>query len=774
MKKRIISLAVMCMMGLALMPVTVVKADQLTKDLTLTGDVSQQYIVPNGYNIVLDLAGYNISYEGGSAIIVETGGTLKIVDSGKGAAGSKTYGTVSASGAIHSPYAAVSTMPGSYTDIEGGTFTSNCWYAVKNLGTMLIDGNPTFVKTATDTASVVVNGWYGTTGNTNDTIEGAIVDYATNAYVLKNPNYQATMTINSGTFTGNGKSALAADTGIATTQSIGNQIYGNITINGGSFTKSRYTLYNAGTAVINGGSFTGTKAAVYNGDSTETPAAVGNLTINGGSFTSEGVDWAVQSIINDDGTSSLYDGTFTGTIKNSTTTGNSLTIYGGTYTESEDTLKTFLTPSATYQSGVVATKAVTTISKYVLYTSNPGTTNFTYSLTNVNNNQTGDTVVQKASTGTNGQVYEEVRDGITYSKVKITLGDSDIKTLPFTVGELNNGKDSSQLVALNVANPNGNEKYYAKNFKLDFTDVEFKNPGIYRYVLRETSDNAKVLTSGTLFFDVWVNRKSSVYTDDDYKNLIVTAVIAHTDSALSTTGNAVNTKTSILTSVCVQKSMDITVKHYSIGNQASKTENYKYTLTLKNATKGSTISYLRSNKSTGTFTVMNDGTSSYDFYLKDKEAITFLNISEYPGYSVIADETTMKSEGLTTATKIEDFQSADNLKDSITAVTQKTSLLTTADVKTSTDTTNEKAENSEISVNNALADSISKTDSMYIVSDTYLQSDSTIVYSIYKQGVIPTGVILSVAPYAVVVLAGFFGLIVFAVKRRNRDEEEDA
>lgn len=58
------------------------------------------------------------------------------------------------------------------------------------------------------------------------------------------------------------------------------------------------------------------------------------------------------------------------------------------------------------------------------------------------------------------------------------------------------------------------------------------------------------------------------------------------------------------------------------------------------------------------------------------------------------------------------------------------------------------------------------------MSDSYITATSTVTYTNNKVGTIPTGIILNTAPYAIVVLAGFFGLFIFAKKRRDEEAEE--
>jgi pilin isopeptide linkage protein len=56
------------------------------------------------------------------------------------------------------------------------------------------------------------------------------------------------------------------------------------------------------------------------------------------------------------------------------------------------------------------------------------------------------------------------------------------------------------------------------------------------------------------------------------------------------------------------------------------------------------------------------------------------------------------------------------------------------------------------------------------VADTKIIDDTTVTFTNTKQGTIPTGVITNTAPYAVVVLAGFAGLVFFLKKKKNEEE----
>jgi hypothetical protein len=71
------------------------------------------------------------------------------------------------------------------------------------------------------------------------------------------------------------------------------------------------------------------------------------------------------------------------------------------------------------------------------------------------------------------------------------------------------------------------------------------------------------------------------------------------------------------------------------------------------------------------------------------------------------------------------------------------------------------------------ATTITSNTTNYLVEDTYLASDTTVKFTNTKTGVIPTGVILNTAPYVAIVLAGFFGIILFVKKKREETLEED-
>lgn len=759
MKKKIVSFAVMMMMVAGLMPITQVHAENVEGELKLTANRTEQIVVPEGKSLTLDLAGYDLSVTGKSAIVNH--GTLTIVNT------SSTVGTVSATGTAS---AAVAATPGAHTYIDGGNYYSAAWYTIKNDGTMILNSTGTYSVGTNNSSSVIVNGWYNNSSTSPDIIDGVSYAYtAGDAY--------ADLTVNAGTVIGNcSTTTLAAGTKYTSTGVISEQS-SKVTVNNVTIKNVKNGFYTDkdSSMVINNATASALKNAVYadNGSS---------IIVSGGTFEATGCtdnnySPYTFSPISIKTTSSAsveaYSGTFTGSVENSDSTGK-IEVFGGTFKNADGTVfdvSAFVTAPTIFDAakGTVTTKTISTITKYVLFSAIPDPTSFSYTITNAAGNDTGDTVIQTASTSGYSK-NEEVRDGVNPSAVKFVNSDASTSTLEFSVNDFNAGQKANTLASLGVTDSGDERQYASKQLVVDFSAVKFTNPGIFRYTLTETSNNEKIPASGVLYFDVWVVRGSANKDDAAYNTLSVSSVIAHTDTALTlntaNNANTVSNKTSYLKSISVMNAMNLTVKHYALGNQASKTQKFKYTLTLRDATKGSTVSYIKKDGTKGSISVGNDGMSTYDFYLSDKEAITFLNISEFPGYTVKADEQTLETAGLKSATKIESYQLATSATDSTTTTVAAKSAAGDAP-----DTTNDETATA-IDVNGTLA--AQDTTSKYEVTDSKLSTNTTVVFSVYKQGTIPTGVILSVAPYAVVVLAGFFGLIIFAIKRKSKDEEEEA
>lgn len=233
----------------------------LKNDITLT---SGALTIPENATVSINLNNHKLTNKDGDHTILNNG-TLTIT--GRGTVDNVSNGT-----------AALYNNAGATVTLNGGTYTRSCeastsadnsggnsYYTLKNFGTMTInpgvtvnqgqDGNGKY-------SSLVANGWF----------DGSTQGQAGKEPAIKNGG--AKMTINGGTFNG----------GLNT---IKNDDYGTIIINGGTFqnyAQACFLNWNEGT--VNGGYFNGAESAsavILNGYLNDTMDK-GTLNITGGIF----------------------------------------------------------------------------------------------------------------------------------------------------------------------------------------------------------------------------------------------------------------------------------------------------------------------------------------------------------------------------------------------------------------------------------------------------------------------------------------------------------
>ncbi len=242
--------------------------------VTLTDD-AQDIVVPEGKTLTIDLNGRDVTAVDNHAITNH--GTLTIVGPG-----TVNGASVSGKGAIYN-------SPTGTATLNGGTFTGNTWYVIKNLGSMTI--NAGFSLEQKDAGSSAIdNGYYGDSSN--------------DCGVVRPQSAEVTLTINGGTFSG----------GMNTVK---NDDFGVLEISGGDFSNTNGpTVLNWHRATISGGTFTVNNAStgvLANGYLSD-DADAGQLTITGGTFTASdtGVLFTYPLGAREGGSIDVKGGTFTG------------------------------------------------------------------------------------------------------------------------------------------------------------------------------------------------------------------------------------------------------------------------------------------------------------------------------------------------------------------------------------------------------------------------------------------------------------------------------
>lgn len=286
---------------------------------------------------------------------------------------------------------------------------------------------------------------------------------------------------------------------------------------------------------------------------------------------------------------------------------------------------------------------------------------------------------------------------------------------------------------------NATEKYAIKTATLDFSNCQFTEPGVYRYIVTESGTNQAITNDAdaTRVVDVYVNDASTTDNDGNLtKKLTIAGYVLHSneDDApdvaagenMGSTGSYVATKSQGFTNE--YDTSDLTFRKEVKGNQASHDKYFEFTVKITGAVKGTvynvditnadatsgsnaaTITANTEKANVTSFTVGADGTVTQKFYLQHGQEV--------------------KIQGIAKGTKYDVTENAEDYKPTPAGITNYTD-----------------------AVNGTVASTDLKT--------SYLNT---------RDGVIPTGVIMTVAPFAAVTLLGGFGIAKLSMKKRRDDE----
>lgn len=278
------------------------------------------------------------------------------------------------------------------------------------------------------------------------------------------------------------------------------------------------------------------------------------------------------------------------------------------------------------------------------------------------------------------------------------------------------------------------QSYAKHDVSVDFTGVTFKEPGIYRYEITETAD-----ATGTITNDTDTTRIMDVYVIDDEGVLKVQGYVLHkNDGVVKQDGTSATGKAEGY--VNKMDARDVKVEKTVTGNQASHDEYFKITLKIEKALPNTTYTVDLTNADAttttnganttahtneATITTDADGKATVDYWLQHGQSIIVRSMNIDATYEMNEDKTAMNNEGYVATI-------------------------------TSTDT----------------ADTIANGD--YKVSGKIEKTDNDqidISFSNKRSGVIPTGVIMTVAPFAAVTLLGAAGMVTIKMRKKEDDAE---
>lgn len=262
-------------------------------------------------------------------------------------------------------------------------------------------------------------------------------------------------------------------------------------------------------------------------------------------------------------------------------------------------------------------------------------------------------------------------------------------------------------------------KAYASSVvTVDFSGVTFTEPGVYRYVIKETSvdGNGFTVDPAPRYLDVYVMDDNGALKIDGYILLGTASNITTTDVDRGSQGyeEGVAKSTGF---VNFMETYDLTIGKLIDGNQGNKKDVFDFTVTIKNATPGAyTVTYTPedTHDNPTAITVDENGEFTGTFKLGHNETLTIADLNYGVKWSIKEDE--------------RDYAA---------------SVMIVGD------------EDASVTGDSAVA------------GKDGLIADTTVTFRNTREGVIPTGVLLTIAPFAALMLVGIAGVIFFTVKKRG-------
>lgn len=312
---------------------------------------------------------------------------------------------------------------------------------------------------------------------------------------------------------------------------------------------------------------------------------------------------------------------------------------------------------------------------------------------------------------------------------------ASVGSVSFTAGETVHKGDANNKVD---KDPN---KYYAsKTTEIDFSGVNFTKPGAYLYKLVEnaiTGTTAGFTKDNTEYY-VTVYVEYAQLKDGSYSNTLSIAAIVVTSNKdnLNYTANGSNVVGKVggsdnkesgdsgITFCNEYSTRALTLAKIVTGNQGDHTKKFKFTINLANLTYGGEdTEYTYSTKigsqtRTGTITVGEDGTADLEVELAHNDTFEIKGLPQGATYTIT--ETDASASGYTTTS--------------------------------SGATTN--------------CSNVSTSDGKRVASGGPLSASANVIFTNHKEGTVPTGILLTVAPFAVLMIVGAAGVTVI-LKRKH-------
>ncbi len=292
------------------------------------------------------------------------------------------------------------------------------------------------------------------------------------------------------------------------------------------------------------------------------------------------------------------------------------------------------------------------------------------------------------------------------------------------------------------------KKYALKTATLDFKNVQFTEPGVYRYIITESGTNQAITNDADLtrVLDVYVDDASTKAEGTLTKKLTIAGYVLHSNvddepdvaagEDFGSAGSYTDKKSQGFTNS--YDTSDLTLRKQVTGNQASHDKYFEFTLNINKAqpntkydvviadadatsqTNAATIEANAGKANVTSITTNDQGKATAKFYLQHGQQVTVQGIAKDTTYAVTENT--------------EDYKSTENTKDA-----------PVVDTKADTEAAP--------------------------VAGTIVSTDLTTGYLNTRKGTVPTGVIMTVAPFAAVTLLGAAGMVTIKMRKKEDDAE---
>lgn len=267
-----------------------------------------------------------------------------------------------------------------------------------------------------------------------------------------------------------------------------------------------------------------------------------------------------------------------------------------------------------------------------------------------------------------------------------------------------------------------------KTGTVDFKNVTFNEPGVYRYVVAESGSAQGLTTTEDQ------TKAIDVYVVDNNGALKVAGYVMHDgeDAKAAQLDKTKELDDKDTDFEHVYTTSDLTISKTVTGNQASHDEYFKFTVAITGAEAGTKFSVDLSDADATTKT---NGINT-EAHTNPTELVAGAD-GTVTGVFWVQHEQSIKIEGLAGSTAYDIVEANGSYK---------TTIKVTGDTK---DVTNDAPE----------------------VKDTAITADTTVAYTNNKSGAIPTGVFMTVGGSAAVTLLAGTGIVLHMNKKKKENEE---